>query len=77
MLGGTPVKVLEKIDGPISFSPDGKRFVLVRSNYGEPGESALVIASVDGKGEQKLAVRKLPEKFSPLLPVPRGLRTAS
>src|SRR6185369_15985474 len=48
VLGGTPVKVLEKIDGPISFSPDGKEFVLVRGNYPNTGESALVIANLDG-----------------------------
>jgi len=52
VLGGTPVKVLERIDGPISFSPDGKQFVLIRANYPQPGESALVIANIDGSGER-------------------------
>jgi eukaryotic-like serine/threonine-protein kinase len=66
VLGGTPVKVLEKIDGPISFSPDGKQFVLVRANFPNLGESALVIANVDGSGERTLAVKKSPERFSPL-----------
>jgi Tol biopolymer transport system component len=65
-LGGTPVKVLEKIDGPISFAPDGKRFVLVRGNYPGPGESALVIANVDGSNQRTLTVRKLPERFAPI-----------
>ncbi|HEU4434668.1 MAG TPA: protein kinase, partial [Pyrinomonadaceae bacterium] len=31
-LGGPSIKVLEKIDAPISFAPDGKRFVLMRGN---------------------------------------------
>ena len=62
-LGGTPVKVLEKIDGPISFSPDGKQFVLLRGNYPNLGESALVIANVDGSSERTLAVKKPPERF--------------
>ncbi|HEX6715639.1 MAG TPA: hypothetical protein VF088_00930, partial [Pyrinomonadaceae bacterium] len=66
VLGGTPVKVLEKIDGPISFAPDGKQFVLVRGNYPHPGESALVIANVDGSGERNLVVKKNPERLSPL-----------
>lgn len=66
VLGGLPVKVIEKIDGPISFSPDGKRFVLVRGNFPNPGESALVIANVDGSNEQTLAVRKRPDLFSPI-----------
>ena len=66
LLGGTPVKILEKIDGPISFSPDGKRFVLVRSNYPNQGESALIIANADGSGERTLAVRHHPEWFTPV-----------
>ena len=66
VLGGTPVKVLEKIDGPVSFSPDGKRLVLIRANYPGPGESALVIANSDGAGERTLAVRKMPDRFSPI-----------
>jgi serine/threonine protein kinase len=65
-LGGLPIKVLDRIDAPISFAPDGKRFVLVRGNYPNPGESALVIANVDGGNEQTLAVRKRPDLFSPI-----------
>ena len=65
-LGGLPVKVLEKIDAPISFEPDGKRFVLVRGNYPNPGESALVVANVDGSNERTLAVRQRPDRFSPI-----------
>ena len=66
VLGGTPVKVLEKIDGPISFSPDGKQFVLVRGNYPNTGESALVIANLDGSGERTLVVKKNPDRLSPI-----------
>ena len=66
VLGGTPVKVLEKIDGPISFSPDGKQFVIVRAHYPQPGESALVIANIDGSSERDLAVVKHPRRMSPL-----------
>ncbi|HEX2269604.1 MAG TPA: protein kinase, partial [Pyrinomonadaceae bacterium] len=66
VLGGVPVKVLEKLDGPISFAPDAKRFVLVRGNYPNSGESALVIANVDGSNEQILAVRNRPDLFSPI-----------
>lgn len=66
ILGGTPVKLLEGIDGPVSFAPDGKRLVLIRGNYPNPGESALVIANADGTGEQTVAVRKSPERFAPI-----------
>src|ERR1051325_10737667 len=66
VLGGTPVKVLEKIDGPVSFSPDGKRFVMVRGNYPNTGESALIIANLDGSEQRDLVVKKSPERFSPI-----------
>ncbi|HJP94465.1 MAG TPA: protein kinase [Pyrinomonadaceae bacterium] len=66
VLGGTPVKILEKIDAPISFSPDGKQFVLIRGNYPGPGESALVIANTDGSGERNLVVKKVPQGFAPI-----------
>ncbi len=66
VLGGAPIKVLDRIDGPISFSPDGKQFVLVRGHYPNAGESALVIANVDGSGERDLVVKKMPERFSPI-----------
>lgn len=66
VLGGTPVKVLDRIDGPVSFSPDGKQFVLVRGSYPNQGESALVIANLDGSGERNLAVKKSPQRFAPL-----------
>ncbi|HMF55769.1 MAG TPA: protein kinase, partial [Pyrinomonadaceae bacterium] len=47
VLGGTSVKLLERIDGPISFSPDGKRLVLVRGDFPNHGESSLVVANAD------------------------------
>jgi serine/threonine protein kinase/Tol biopolymer transport system component len=66
VLGGTPVKVLEKIDGPVSFSPDGKQFAFVRGDYPNRGESGLFIANADGTGVRQIAARKLPELFVPI-----------
>ena len=66
VLGGTPVKILERIDSCVSFSPDGKRIVLMRSNFPQSGESALVIANSDGSNEQTFKVSKLPERFTPV-----------
>ncbi|HEY8413852.1 MAG TPA: protein kinase, partial [Pyrinomonadaceae bacterium] len=66
VLGGTPVKLSEKIDGPISFSPDGKQFVFVRGNYPQTGSSALVIANLDGSGERDLSVKNFPDRFAPI-----------
>lgn len=66
MLGGTPAKILTGVDAPISFSPDGKQFVLIRGNYPNQGESALVIVNVSDTNERVLVVRKAPEFFTPL-----------
>src|ERR1044072_2035358 len=65
-LGGAPVKVLDRIDAAISFSPDEKQFVFVRGNYPTSRETALVIANVDGSGERNLVVKKYPEQFVPI-----------
>ena len=66
VLGGIPVKVLERIDAPVSFSPDGKQFALIRGNYPNQGESAIVIVNVDGSGERNLVVKKMPQRFYPI-----------
>ena len=63
-LGGTSAKVLEGIDSPVSFSPDGKQFTYFRGSYPGTGESALVIANSDGSGQRNLAVKKLPETLA-------------
>ncbi|HSL54161.1 MAG TPA: DUF5050 domain-containing protein, partial [Pyrinomonadaceae bacterium] len=37
-----------------------------RGNYPNQGESAIVIANVDGSGERNLVVKKIPESFYPI-----------
>lgn len=59
VLGGTPKKIIEDVDSPISFSPDGARFVFMR-NMINPRENRLIIANADGTGEHVLATRKPP-----------------
>ena len=66
VLGGTPVKILEHIEGPVSLSPDSTQLVLIRGNYPSPSDSSLVIANVDGSNERVLNTRTLPERFSPI-----------
>jgi TolB protein len=66
VLGGVPVKIMERLDGPISFSPDGKQFVFIRGNYPNSGETALVIANSDSSGERDLVVKKSPERLTPI-----------
>jgi len=66
LFGGTPEKLLERIDSPITLSPDGKRFSFVRASYPTENESALMVANIDGSGQQTLAVRKKPARFAPI-----------
>jgi Tol biopolymer transport system component/DNA-binding winged helix-turn-helix (wHTH) protein len=62
-VGGTPRKILQGIDdGPITLSPDGKRFAFVRENQGQ-SETSLWTANADGGGERELATLKRPEWF--------------
>ncbi|MEK6325268.1 MAG: protein kinase [Acidobacteriota bacterium] len=61
-LGGSSRKIMEGADGAITLSPDGKRFAFMRNDFNQ-GESALIVANVDGSGERKLATRKEPEGF--------------
>jgi Tol biopolymer transport system component len=61
-VGGTPRKILQGNEGPITFSPDGKRFAFVRENQGQ-SETSLWTANADGGGERKLATRKGSEGF--------------
>jgi eukaryotic-like serine/threonine-protein kinase len=63
VLGGAARKILFDVDTPVSFSPDGKRFALVRG-YPDKAETALVLANADGSGERKLLVVKQAEGFA-------------
>ena len=61
-LGGSSRKITEGADGAITLSPDGKQFAFVRYDF-DRGESALMVADMDGRGEHPLATRKEPEGF--------------
>jgi Tol biopolymer transport system component/DNA-binding winged helix-turn-helix (wHTH) protein len=50
-LGGTPTSLLEDVDSPVTLSPDDKRLAFIRLSR---PEGSLMIANVDGSGEQKL-----------------------
>lgn len=54
-LGGTPTKLIEDVDSPVTLSPDDKRLAFIR---GSPGVMSIIIANVDGSGEQRLSSTK-------------------
>ena len=62
ILGVTPRKILDDVDTPISFSPDGRQITFVRG-YPSEKRTALVIANADGTGERILATRASPDDF--------------
>ncbi|MBC8029242.1 MAG: serine/threonine-protein kinase [Pyrinomonadaceae bacterium] len=62
VLGGTPRKIVEDVDTPITFSPDGKRIAWIRQ-FPQSGETALLVANSDGTGQQKIAARQRPGRF--------------
>jgi eukaryotic-like serine/threonine-protein kinase len=54
VLGGTPRKILDNVDSPVAYAPDGRRIAFLR---GRPDSMAvdLVVASADG-GEQRTLI---------------------
>lgn len=62
ILGGASQQIVKDIDSPVSVSFDKKKIAFVR-RYPNEKEVGLIIADVDGKNEQKLAVRKFGEGF--------------
>ena len=63
VLGDTPRKILEAVSGPISFTPDGKRFVFSRLNPATGAGQLVSANSADGSGETIVAEGKYDEDF--------------
>jgi Tol biopolymer transport system component/DNA-binding winged helix-turn-helix (wHTH) protein len=60
VMGGSPRKILEGLDGPITLSPDGQQLAFVRL---DESETSLWVVNVNGVGARKLATRKGSEWF--------------
>ncbi len=76
-LGGTPTQRVVDVDSPVSFSPDGKRFVFVRQSS-KTKTSNLILANADGTGEKIISTLNDPAYFSTNGPAwsPDGARIA-
>lgn len=61
-IGGRETPVLDDVDTPITFSPDGRQFAFMRSAGG--GATHIVVADADGGQQQILASRRAPLAFS-------------
>ncbi len=65
-LGGAARKIVEEIDSPPAFSPDGKRIVFVRAKFPTSDRSAVMVANADGSDVRPLATVGAPEYFAPI-----------
>lgn len=63
LVGGTPRKVLEDVNSPITFAPDGKRFAFVR-RVPKQREFVLLTAAADGTDERPMTTRREPQFLS-------------
>lgn len=63
--GGSPVKVLQTVTSPVSFSADGSKMVFVRNGPDAAGHKQVVQASLDGLGETVLLDERPGERLSP------------
>jgi Tol biopolymer transport system component len=65
LLGGPLKKIVRDVDGPVSFSPDGKRIAYTRADpTRNPVQSYLLIANADGTDERALVTFEAPYGFS-------------
>ena len=64
VLGGTPRKLVDSLDSPVTFSPDGRQIAFVR-NDAVIGESSLILADSSGAHETKLATRHIGGDIGP------------
>src|SRR6185369_4431456 len=65
LFGDVPIKILERLEGKFSLSPDDRRIAFIRISTNSNGrqEHALMIANSDGTNESKLLARQYPDKL--------------
>jgi len=63
VLGSVPIEIIQDIDSPVAFSPDGRQLAFVRY-YPKERESSIILAETDGSNQRRLATRREPSAFS-------------
>ena len=62
VLGGTPTTVLDDIDSPVTFSPDGREMAFMRGSITR-GQTELMVAAVDGTNSRVLGTAPERDRF--------------
>jgi Tol biopolymer transport system component/predicted Ser/Thr protein kinase len=62
LLGGTPAKIVDDIDSPVTFSPDQTQFAFLRGSM-KRNTTELVIADAGGRAERVVAAATPPDRF--------------
>ena len=65
-LGGSPKKLLERIDSRPTYSPDGTRMAWLVAQHPEQDQSSIMVANADGSEPQVLATWSYPELVAPI-----------
>jgi Tol biopolymer transport system component len=65
-IGGRAQHLIDGIDTPPAVSPDGTQMAWARAEFPQPGQSALMVANIDGSGVRILARKSAPDRFAPL-----------
>jgi serine/threonine protein kinase/Tol biopolymer transport system component len=63
VLGGLSKKLVAGIDSAITLSPDGRQLAFMRNDPAR-GETALVVANIDGTNERQIAARRFPNFYT-------------
>lgn len=65
-LGGSPRKLVSRVDSVQTFSPDGAQMAWLVASFPEPDQSAIMVANVDGSESRVLAIFDFPELVAPI-----------
>ncbi len=66
LLGGTPRRLVTRLDSTPTFSPDGTRMAWNVANYPEEEQSSIMVAGADGAEPRVLATFDFPELIAPI-----------
>ena len=72
VLGGTPQTIVQDIDSPITFSPDGQRLAFVRENAPEVGQYQILTTALEGNDKKVLQIGTASERARFLAWSPKG-----